>query len=111
MAEPIRPRGHFAVAVSGYKLRLSKTFHVFPAEGGGTVTVPDVLLPATQHEPGSMRWWEDLWVVGDNPRERLCKFPGSKPYRNTLRLASAGSSNKRIIKYSGGYPLLDWPVA
>ena len=81
MAEPIRPRGHFAVAVSGYKLRLSKTFHVFPAEGGGTVTVPDTLLPATQHEPGSMRWWEDLWVVGVNPRERLCKFPGSKPYR------------------------------
>ncbi len=76
----IRVRGHFLVAVSGYKLRQSNTFHVF-ALPEGHVSVPDRLLPAPLHEPGTMQWWEAIWVVGDNPRDRLCKLDRGKPYR------------------------------
>lgn len=84
----IRVRGHYLVAVSGYKLRQSRTFHVFSTDEGH-ISVPDRLLPAPLHEPDSMQWWETIWVVGDNPRERLCKLDRGKPYLRFARFDDA----------------------
>ena len=78
--DEIRIRGHFLVAVSGYKLKQSRTFHVFQVPEG-FVSVPDQILPAPLHEPDSMAWWEAIWVVGDNPSDRLCKLDRGKPSR------------------------------
>jgi hypothetical protein len=68
-------RGYLVIHVGGFKRISNYTFHVFSSGA----SVPDRLLPAEIHERGSTEWYEDGWAVGDNPRERFCKWEGASP--------------------------------
>jgi len=94
-------RGHLAILVHGYKMRYRGLFHVF-SDGGSTVSVPDRLVPPEQHEPESPEWWESSWALGDNPRDRLCKFSGPKPYRRFSDFEEAADfAYRRQIRHKG----------
>lgn len=70
--------GYLVIHVSGFKRISNYTSHVF-SDGESFSSVPDRLLPAEIHERGSSEWYEDGWAVGDNPRERFCKWAGASP--------------------------------
>ena len=71
-------RGYLVIHVGGFKRISNYTFHVF-SSGESFTSVSDRLLPAEIHERGSSEWYEDGWAVGDNPRERFCKWAGASP--------------------------------
>lgn len=73
-------RGYLVIYVDGYKMKRKHMVH-FLSDGDELISVPDRLLPPPNHEVGSMSWWEDGWVVGDNQRDRLCKRFGRKPFK------------------------------
>lgn len=70
-------KGHLFIHVGGYKYRYS---HVYVAFGGGLV-LPDRQVPAERHKPGTLAWYEDGWSVGNNSRDRFCKWGN----RNKMR--------------------------
>jgi hypothetical protein len=76
VSEPLR--GYLVIHVGGYKRVSNYTAHVF-SDGPTHVSVPDRLVPARRHPVGSEEWYEDGWAVGDNPRERFCKWGGASP--------------------------------
>jgi len=71
-------RGYLVIHVGGYKRNMNYMAHVF-FDGSSTVSVPDRLVPAGIHPVGSPDWYEEGWAVGDNPRERFCKWGGASP--------------------------------
>lgn len=72
-------RGHLVIHVGGYKQMRRDTFHTYSSAPGALV--PDGLVPAPVHSPETPEWIEDGWAVGDNPRDRFCKWNGTKPVR------------------------------
>lgn len=66
------------IHVGGYKMCSDYTVHVFSL-GSSPAFVPDRLVPAAVHPAGSMEWYEEGWAVGENSRERFCKWGGAKP--------------------------------
>lgn len=72
-------RGYLMIHVGGYKQMRKDTYHVFAAHP--TALVPDRYVLAATHEPDTPEWMEEGWGVGDNPRDRFCKWNGSKPLR------------------------------
>lgn len=73
-------RGYLLIHVGGYKMVSDTTFHVF-SDGTDMVSVPDRLVKAEAHPFGTSEFYEDGWAVGDNPRDRFCKWNGIKPMR------------------------------
>lgn len=53
----------------------------FISSGEETLCVPDRLVKAELHPAGSMLWLEEGWAVGDNARERFCKWNWVKSMR------------------------------
>lgn len=78
--ESSRLRGRLVIHVAGYKRSMGHMMHVFSA-GEEVVCVPDRLVKAELHPVGSMLWLEEGWAVGDNPRERFCKWNWVKSMR------------------------------
>lgn len=70
-------KGHLVIHVGGYKVARSNAFVVF---GNGRV-LPDRMVPADRYEPESIRWYEDGWAVGDNSRDRFCKYGDPRKMR------------------------------
>ena len=81
-------KGYLTIHVAGYKMNQSQLKHVFMNEGK-TVCVPDNLIKAEIHPVGSMLWIEEGWAVGDNPRERFCKWHAGKGMLKFLDLDEA----------------------
>jgi len=77
-AHPLR--GHLVVFVGNYKYHYKNLTHLLQDREGQYLAFPDTLTPALRNEVGSMLWWEHAWVVGDNPRQRLCKPSTGKPF-------------------------------
>lgn len=75
--EPLR--GYLLIHVGGYKQVQRFTFHVF--DSAPQISIPDRLVPAPVHDPDTPEWIENGWAVGDNPRDRFCKWGGGKPIR------------------------------
>lgn len=73
-----RLRGYLTIHVAGYKMNMSQAGHIF-VHGGEMLCVPDRLVKAELHPVGSMSWIEEGWAVGDNPKERFCKWGWIKP--------------------------------
>lgn len=71
-------RGYLVIHVAGFKRFSNRMHHVFN-DGASTHSVPDRLLDARFHPVGSGEWFEEGWAVGDNPRERFCKWGGPSP--------------------------------
>lgn len=71
-------RGYLVIHVAGFKRHSNYTVHLF-SDGPSVVSVPDRLLLARLHPVGSGEWYEEGWAVGDNPRERFCKWGGASP--------------------------------
>ena len=69
-------RGYLVIHVAGFKRCSDYTTHLF-SDGPSVVAVPDRLLPARLHPVGSGEWYEEGWAVGDNFRERFCKWGGA----------------------------------
>lgn len=73
-------RGYILIHIGGYKMVSDSTFHVFTV-GKEMVSVPDRLVQTEVWPFGSLRFYEDGWVVGDNSRDRFCRWRGDKPMR------------------------------
>lgn len=73
-------RGYLVIHVAGYKMVIDHAAHIIPS-GSGYVVVPDRFVKAELHSVGSMAWCEEGWAVGDNPRERFCKWNWVKAMR------------------------------
>lgn len=73
-------RGYLVIHVGGYKMFHDNAGHVYTS-GSDTIIAPDRLVEAERHPVGSMLWYEEGWAVGDNPRERFCKWNWFKPMR------------------------------
>lgn len=76
VSDPLQ--GYLVVHVGGYKRVSNYTAHVY-SDGSALVSVPDRLVQARIHPVGSTEWYEEGWAVGDNPRERFCKWGGASP--------------------------------
>lgn len=74
-----RPKliGYLMIHVSGYKQISSGTSHMF---SDGRV-ISDRQMPVPGRTVDSMLWWEEGWAVGDNPRDRFCKWLGGAKIR------------------------------
>mgnify|MGYP001330004616 CR=1 FL=1 len=90
--EPLR--GYLLIHVGGYKQVQRFTFHVFDSQP--QVSVPDRLVLASVHDPSTPEWIEDGWAVGDNPRDRFCKWGGVKPMRQFKDFDAAVSFIHRL---------------
>lgn len=73
-------RGYLVIHVAGYKMILDHAAHII-SSGSDYVVVPDRFVKAELHPVGSMAWCEEGWAVGDNPRERFCKWNWVKAMR------------------------------
>lgn len=76
VSDPLR--GYLVIHVGGYKRVSNYTAHVY-SDGDALVSFPDRMVPARIHPVGSTEWYEEGWAVGDNPRERFCKWGGPSP--------------------------------
>lgn len=83
LSEKTSLRGYLTIHVAGYKINSSHSFHIFMS-GDENVCVPDRLIKAELHPVGSMTWLEEGWAVGDNPRERFCRWNWVKGMRKFL---------------------------
>ncbi|NMG29591.1 hypothetical protein [Aromatoleum evansii] len=72
-------RGYLTIHVGGYKQVRKDTYHVFSAHP--TALVPDRCVQAATYDPDTPEWMEEGWGVGDNPRDRFCRWNSSKPLR------------------------------
>ncbi|MCK9987760.1 MAG: hypothetical protein AzoDbin1_04232 [Azoarcus sp.] len=72
-------RGHLVIHVGGYKQMRKCTFHVFSSHP--TQLIPDRFVGAATYPTDTPEWSEEGWAVGDNPRDRFCKWNGTKPVR------------------------------
>lgn len=71
-------RGYLTIHVAGYKMHMSQAGRIIAHEGE-MIFVPDRLIKAELHDVGSTSWIEEGWAVGDNPKERFCKWGWIKP--------------------------------
>lgn len=71
-------RGHLVIHVGGFKYNHSHTVVITTTEYG-SMAIPDRLVPARKHDPGSPEWMTEGWAVGDNARDRFCKWYSPKP--------------------------------
>lgn len=63
-------KGHLVIHVGGYKVVRNYTVVLF--DDGRAL--PDWKVPVERHEPGTLHWFERGWAVGDNSRDRFCKY-------------------------------------
>lgn len=73
-------RGYLVIHVGGFKYVTSGMVHVYSTEGGHAA-IPDRLFPAGKHDPDTTEWTDEGWAVGENARDRFCKWRGSKPMK------------------------------
>lgn len=73
-------RGYLVIYIGGYKLRLSNAGRIFMS-GTKSIIVPDHQIPAEIYPFGTTDWIDEGWAVGDNPRERFCKWNSGAPLR------------------------------
>lgn len=73
-------QGYLVIHVAGYKRNMDHMMHVLSSENG-PIMIPDRFMEAELHPVGSMLWCEEGWAVGDNPRERFCKWNWVKSMR------------------------------
>lgn len=89
-------QGYLLIHVGGYKQAHRYTFHVF--DSAPQVSIPDRLVPAPVHESDTPQWITDGWAVGDNSRDRFCKWAGAKPMRRFNTFDEAVSFIHRLRK-------------
>lgn len=70
--------GYLVIHVAGFKRHSNYMAHLY-SDGPALISVPDRLVKAKLHPVGSSEWFEEGWAVGDNPRERFCKWGGASP--------------------------------
>jgi hypothetical protein len=75
-------RGYLLIHVGGYKIFSDLTGHIFPCDDGGCISVPDRQIQVEAYPFGTTGFYEDGWAVGNNPRDRFCKWQGIKPMRH-----------------------------
>lgn len=73
-------RGYLVIHVAGYKMVMDHMVHIF-SSGSEQLAVPDYLVKAELHPVGSRPWYEEGWAVGENSRERFCKWDWVKAMR------------------------------
>lgn len=76
-------RGYLTIHVGGYRLKSSYTIHVF-SNGTESYSIPDRRLPTEVHSPDTLAWAEHGWAVGDNTRDRFCKWAAHDKVRRFL---------------------------
>lgn len=71
-------RGYLLIHIGGYKMIYSAVHYAFSVDGV-QFSLPDRMVPAERHPTDTPEWADEGWGVGDNPRERFCKWNGPRP--------------------------------
>lgn len=92
-----RMRGYLLIHIGGYRPRRRFMAHVFSDSlTKETYSVPDRIMPRDKPDPNVPEWAGEGWSVGDNPRERFCKWLGPKERKRFLDFDEAVSYIQRL---------------
>lgn len=73
-------RGYLLIHIGGFRRKSDYAAQIF-FRGDQTISVPDRLVEAPVYDREDLRWGEEGWAVGDNPRDRFCKWMSNAPKR------------------------------
>ena len=73
-------RDYLIIHNGGFRRKSDYAAQIF-FQGDQMISVPDRLVEAPVYGPADLGWAEEGWAVGDNPRDRFCKWMSNAPKR------------------------------